>query len=189
MMRVVPAMAGSGRKCGNGAEEQSRRVAQAQVVLLRSQSSESFLKGVCNWRVTSKISWHQLSFIAIWILRDSVEETYSLPIHRPACSSSSYLEPSQLPPSLFLVVVSRIESTMKTAIFATLLAGAAAFAPAQTGKASTALRAFEDEVSFCKFTYLVLEVSFDRGLQVTIVGGRNLVGIISGLHHLVDVTF
>lgn len=43
---------------------------------------------------------------------------------------------------------------MKTAIFATLLAGAAAFAPAQTGKASTALRAFEDEVSFCKFTYL-----------------------------------
>lgn len=36
---------------------------------------------------------------------------------------------------------------MKTAIFATLLAGAAAFAPAQTGKASTALRAFEDEVS------------------------------------------
>ena len=71
---------------------------------------------------------------------------------------------------------------MKTAIFATLLAGAAAFAPAQTGKASTALRAFEDEVSFCKFTYLVLEVSFDRGLQVTIAGGRNLVGIISGLH-------
>ena len=43
---------------------------------------------------------------------------------------------------------------MKTAIFATLLAGAAAFAPAQTGKASTALRAFEDEVSFCNHVVL-----------------------------------
>ena len=74
---------------------------------------------------------------------------------------------------------------MKTAIFATLLAGAAAFAPAQTGKASTALRAFEDEVSFCMFTYL--NFLFDRGRQVTIAGGRNLVGIISGLHHLVDI--
>ena len=48
---------------------------------------------------------------------------------------------------------------MKTAIFASLIAGAAAFAPAQTGKASTALRAFEDEVSFlrrllvCKRSY------------------------------------
>jgi hypothetical protein len=36
---------------------------------------------------------------------------------------------------------------MKLAVFASLLAGAAAFAPAQTGKASTALKmAFEDEL-------------------------------------------
>lgn len=35
---------------------------------------------------------------------------------------------------------------MKTAILAAILGSAAAFAPAQSGKASTALRAFEDEV-------------------------------------------
>ncbi|KAL3790402.1 hypothetical protein HJC23_013576 [Cyclotella cryptica] len=35
---------------------------------------------------------------------------------------------------------------MKSAIFASLIAGAAAFAPAQTGKATTSLAAFENEL-------------------------------------------
>eukprot|EP00579_Thalassiosira_antarctica_P001438 CAMPEP_0201865724 /NCGR_PEP_ID=MMETSP0902-20130614/533_1 /ASSEMBLY_ACC=CAM_ASM_000551 /TAXON_ID=420261 /ORGANISM="Thalassiosira antarctica, Strain CCMP982" /LENGTH=45 /DNA_ID= /DNA_START= /DNA_END= /DNA_ORIENTATION= len=35
---------------------------------------------------------------------------------------------------------------MKSAIIATLIGSAAAFAPAQTGKASTQIRAFEDEL-------------------------------------------
>jgi hypothetical protein len=63
---------------------------------------------------------------------------------------------------------------MKTAIFASLIAGAAAFAPAQTGKASTALRAFEDEVSFlrqlllgvvCKRSYSNYYVVDLRGVE------------------------
>ncbi|KAL3790401.1 hypothetical protein HJC23_013573 [Cyclotella cryptica] len=39
-----------------------------------------------------------------------------------------------------------IISEMKSAIFASLIAGAAAFAPAQTGKATTSLAAFENEL-------------------------------------------
>jgi len=41
---------------------------------------------------------------------------------------------------------SKYPTMMKSAILAAILGSAAAFAPAQSGKASTALRAFEDEV-------------------------------------------
>eukprot|EP00956_Cyclotella_meneghiniana_P044322 scaffold312682_cov156-Cyclotella_meneghiniana.AAC.1 len=71
---------------------------------------------------------------------------------------------------------------MKSAIIASLIAGAAAFAPAQTGKASTSLRAFEDELGaqpplgfFDPFGLLsgdVTQERFDRLRYVEIKHGR-----------------
>ena len=47
---------------------------------------------------------------------------------------------------LYYSYPSQYPTMMKSAILAAILGSAAAFAPAQSGKASTALRAFEDEV-------------------------------------------
>ena len=55
-------------------------------------------------------------------------------ITAPSFTLSKNSNPSQYP------------TMMKSAILAAILGSAAAFAPAQSGKASTALRAFEDEV-------------------------------------------